>query len=395
MSHPERRLTPALTGIMAVAIGTIVANLYYLQPLLHLIRGDFRVSTFAASSLVTLLQIAYAVGLITLVPLGDLVARRRLVVVIFLLAGLAMALASFAQTFALFALSTLVVGLTSIAGQILIPFGADLADPATRGRSVGRLMTGLLAGALLSRTVAGFLSESVGWRGVYRAAAGALVLIALLLSRVLPDEGVRPRVTYPSLLGRTFRLFLDQPTLRRRCWYGGTAFGAFSVLWTTLAFHLAGPPFHYSTGVIGLFGLVGLAGILGANLAGRHADQRREHVVTWMGAGLVVLSFALLYLAPGSLPMLLVGVVLLDAGTQMVHVSNQSIIYALAPDQRSSINSVYMLSFFLGASLGSLASGAAYSHAGWRGTCLVGLFFGLAALAPALLERSTPLRTTA
>jgi predicted MFS family arabinose efflux permease len=372
---------------MALAIGTIVANLYYLQPLLHLIRGDFRVSIFAASSLVTLMQAGYAVGLITLVPLGDLVARRRLVVGIFVASALSMELASLAHSYGLFALLTVVIGLTSIAGQILIPFGADLADPATRGRSVGRLTTGLLAGVLLSRTVSGFLSESVGWRGVFRVAGLALLVIALLLSRVLPDEAPRPRLSYRDLLRGAFQLFATSAPLRRRCWYGATAFGAFSVLWTTLAFHLAARPFSYSSGVIGLFGLVGMAGILGANLAGRGADARREHEATRIGAAAVLVSFLLLGLSPGTLLGVVAGVVVLDAGTQMVHVSNQSVIYALAPDQRSRVNSIYMLSFFTGATLGSLFSASAYSHWGWTGTCVVGALFGLGALVPSLFER--------
>ncbi len=375
---------------MALAIGSIVANLYYLQPLLHLIRRDFGVTTFAASTLVTLMQAGYAVGLITLVPLGDLLPRRRLVVAIFLAAALSMGVASFARSFGVFAALTVAVGLTSIAGQILIPFGADLADPATRGRSVGRLMTGLLGGALLSRTVSGYLSESVGWRGVFRFAALVLVIIALLLERVLPDDAPRPRVTYAQLLQGSFRLFVSHPVLRRRCWYGASAFGAFSVLWTTLAFHLSGTPFHYSSGTIGLFGLVGLAGILGANVAGRHADRQRERSSTRTGAVLIVTSFLVLVLGPGSLAAVLAGIVLLDAGTQMVHVSNQSIIYALAPDQRSRINSVYMLAFFAGATLGSLASGAAFSRWGWTGTGVVGALFGLGALIPSVIESRAP-----
>ncbi|MBW4030972.1 MAG: MFS transporter [Acidobacteria bacterium] len=385
---PEQRLSSTLVAVMAVAIGVIVANLYYLQPLLHQVRGDFHVSTASTSLLITLIQAGYVVGLFFLLPLGDLFVRRRLIVAIFLVAAVAMASASFIHSFALFAALTVVIGLSSVAGQVIIPLGADLAPDTQRGRVLGRLMTGLLGGVLLSRTLSGAVSEAIGWRGVYRASAVLLVAMAVVLHFALPEERPRDRFEYRHLITGGLRMMRESSELRRRGWFGATAFGAFSVLWSTLAFHLSSAPFHYSSGVIGLFGLFGLAGITAANVSGRLADQGRTRLATTSAAVVIAAAYAVLYLGRHQVVLIVVGIILLDAGSQGIHVANQSIIYAIAPAQRSTINSIYMVCFFTGAAVGSLLAGYAYAHDGWRGTCAVGALFGLATIAPAIAWRA-------
>jgi len=387
MTESEQRLNPTLVTLMAVAIGVIVANLYYLQPLLHQVRSGFHVSTASTALLITLIQAGYVIGLFFILPLGDLFVRRNLIVTIFLIAALAMASASFVHSFAFFAVLTVVIGLSSVAGQIIIPFGADLAPDAQRGRVVGRLMTGLLGGVLLSRTLSGAISEAIGWRGVYLVSAGLLVAMAVVLFFVLPQERSRDRFEYRHLVTGGITMMRDSRELRRRGWFGGTAFGAFSVLWSTLAFHLSDAPFHYSSGVIGLFGLFGMAGIASANVTGRLADEGRTDLATRAAAVLIALGFVVLYLGRHNALMIVTGIIVLDAGSQGIHVSNQSIIYAIAPNQRSTINSIYMVCFFTGASLGSLFSGYAYAHWGWTGTCIVGASFGLATIIPAVVWR--------
>jgi len=391
MTEQEQRLNPALVSLMAVAIGVIVANLYYLQPLLHQVRSGFHVSTASTSLLITLIQIGYVIGLFFILPLGDLFVRRNLIVTIFIIAAAAMAGASFIHSFALFAVLTVVIGLSSVAGQIIIPFGADLAPDAQRGRVVGRLMTGLLGGVLLSRTLSGALSEAVGWRGVYLVSAGLLVATAIALFFVLPQERSRDRFEYRHLIVGGITMMRNSRELRRRGWFGATAFGAFSTLWSTLAFHLSGPPFHYSSGVIGLFGLFGMAGMLSATVTGRLADQGRTDLATTAAALVIATGYVVLYLGRTNVWSIVAGIIVLDAGAQGMHVSNQSIIYAIAPNQRSTINSIYMVCFFTGASLGSLFSGYAYAHYGWNGTCVVGGIFGLATLVPAIMWRAAPL----
>ena len=389
MSEQEQRLNSSLVMLMAIAIGIIVANLYYLQPLLHQVRSGFHVSTASTSLLITLIQTGYVIGLFFILPLGDLFVRRNLIVTIFVIAAAAMAGASFVHSFAFFAVLTVVIGLSSVAGQIIIPFGADLAPDAQRGRVVGKLMTGLLGGVLLSRTLSGVLSEAIGWRGVYLVSSGLLVATALVLFFVLPQERSRDRYEYRHLITDGINMMRSSRELRRRGWFGGTAFGAFSVLWSTLAFHLSSSPFHYSSGVIGLFGLFGMAGILSANIAGRLADEGRTALATRSAAFLIAAGFAVLFVGRTNVWFIVAGTIILDAGAQGIHVSNQSIIYALAPNQRSTINSIYMVCFFTGASLGSLFSGYAYAHYGWNGTCAVGALFGLATIVPALWWRSS------
>jgi predicted MFS family arabinose efflux permease len=390
MTEQEQHINSTLVVLMAVAIGVIVANLYYLQPLLQQVRAGFHVSTASTSLLITLIQLGYVIGLFFILPLGDLFVRRTLIVTIFLVAALAMAGASFIHSFAIFALLTVVIGLSSVAGQVIIPLGADLAPDAQRGRVLGRLMTGLLGGILLSRTLSGAVSEAIGWRGVYQVSAGLLVVMAVVMYFALPQERSRDRFEYRHLATGGVTMMRDSVSLRRRGWLGGTAFGAFSVLWSTLAFQLSAAPFHYSSGVIGLFGLFGLAGIVAANVAGRLADQGRTQLGTVSSAFLIIIAFAVLSVGRRNVWLIAVGIILLDAGAQGTHVSNQSIIYAIAPSQRSTINSIYMVCFFTGASIGSLVSGYAFAHYGWNGTCAVGAIFGVATIVPALLWRKAP-----
>lgn len=385
-----RPLSGSLISVMALAVGLIVANLYYLQPLLHQLTGDFHISAANASLLMTLVQLGYALGLAFVVPLGDLIARRRLVVTIFVLSALSMVAGALVSSFALFCALTTLIGLFSVGGQVIIPFAADLADPAQRGRVIARVMTGLLLGILLSRTVAGLLAQVAGWRAVYWFAAGLLGVMAVVLARVLPDEAAREHVPYPTLVAGAFVLLATNRVLRRRAWFGALIFMAFNVVWTTLSFHLSAAPFHYSKAVVGLFGLFGLAGVLAANLAGHHADKQRSHVATLVGATLVTASFVLFMLGRGSFWAIAIGLVVLDAGMQGTQITNQSVIYALLPEARSRVNSAYMVCCFTGASIGSEVAGQVYDHVGWVGDCWVGVAIGVGLLVPALRGRRAP-----
>ena len=394
--NPERITRPLsnlLITLMALAVGVIVANLYYLQPLLHQVRGEFHVSTAGASLLITLTQIGYALGLAFVVPLGDLIARRRLVVGIFLLAASMMGLGSILTTFVPFAIVTFVIGLVSVGGQVIIPFAADLAEPSERGRVIARVMTGLLLGILLSRTVSGLVAQVAGWRTVYWAAAILLYVMAYVLHRVLPNEAARGRIPYRELVKGSWTLLVTLPQLRRRAWLGAVVFAAFSALWTTLSFELSAAPFHYSNAVIGLFGLFGVAGVVAANAAGHFADRQRSRLTTIVAALAVTTAFVILTFAQHSFWAMAAGLIVLDAGMQGTQISNQSIIYALAPESRSRVNSAYMVCCFLGASAGSFAGGQLYASYGWSGVCALGAALGLALLAPAVVWRdAAPLR---
>ena len=376
---PER-LPRSLLSLLAVATGIIIADLYYIQPLLHEVRGGFGISTGAATSLMTLSQVGFALGLALVLPLGDLVDRRRLLVAIFALAAVAMALAALAPGFALFAPAMVLVGLTSVGAQTTVPLVADLAPDAQRGRAIARVMTGLLVGILLSRTVSGLVAQVAGWRSVYWLGAALVGTMALVLARVVPSDPVRAPQRYRSLVVDPARLMRELPALRRRSLIGALDFAAFNVLWTTLSFHLAARPFHYSNAAIGAFGLFGVAGVSAANAAGHVADRARTRVASVTTVALVIVAFVLVGFAGRTLLGMAAGVIVLDAGMQGLHITNQTIIYALRPEARSRLNSAYMVSCFAGAAAGSLASGALYTRAGWTGDAWLGAGLGVALL---------------
>ena len=377
MTQPPGPLTRPLLVLIAVATGAVVANLYYAQPLLHQVALDFHTGSGLASLIITATQVGYAAGLLLIVPLGDLYVRRVLVVRIFAVAAVALVACAIAPDIWIFGLASVAVGAASVAGQVMIPFAADLAPAERRGRVVARIMTGLLLGILLARTVSGLVAEVAGWRSVYWLSAGLMVVFAAVLWRALPTEGPRPRMRYGSLVASSLRLLVDEPVLRRRAWHGACAFACFSVLWTTIAFLLSGDPYHYSSALIGLFGLVGAAGILAANLAGKLADADRSTASTLVAGVLLIGSFGLLWFGRTSLAALIAGIVVLDVGTQGMQITNQAIIYALRPDARSRINSAYMVCYFVGGAVGSVTAGVLFAADGWSGVCLLGAGFGL------------------
>jgi predicted MFS family arabinose efflux permease len=238
--------------------------------------------------------------------------------------------------------------------------------------------------------VSGLVAQLAGWRAIYWFSAALMIAFAAILWRALPAEGPRPHQRYWSLVGSSLRLLVDEPVLRRRAWHGACGFACFSVLWTTIAFLLSGAPYHYSSVVIGLFGLVGAGGILAANLAGRLADSNRSAGATLVAGVLLIGSFGLLWFGHSSLAFLIIGIVVLDIGTQGMQITNQAIIYALRPDARSRINSAYMVCYFIGGAVGSVTAGVVYSDRGWSGVCLLGAFFGLLTCALTLYERVRP-----
>jgi predicted MFS family arabinose efflux permease len=384
------RLSRGLVVLVAVATGAVVANLYYAQPVLHQVAHDFHEGSGPTSSIITCTQVGYAAGLLLIVPLGDLVPRRSLVSRIFVVVALALVGCALAPNLWWFGAASVAVGAASVAGQVMIPFAADLAPADRRGRVVARIMTGLLLGILLARTVSGLVAQAAGWRAIYWLSAACMLLFAAVLWRFLPAEGPRPHSRYAALVGSSLALLAHEPVLRRRAWHGACAFGAFSVLWTTVAFLLSGSPYHDSNAVIGLFGLVGAAGILAANLAGKLADAERHAVSTLLAGLLLTGSFALLAVGRTSLAALIAGIVVLDVGTQGMQITNQAIIYALRPDARSRINSAYMVCYFVGGAFGSVSAGLIYGAHGWSGVCWLGAGFGLLTLLMAAFDRARP-----
>jgi len=379
-------MSPGLVLVFAVACGLSAANLYYAQPILYDISRSFGTSESTTGLVVTLSQVGYALGLALLVPLGDILTRKRFLPAVLMVTALGLVVSAAAPSVGMLLAVALVVGLGSTVAQMLVPMAASLADEATRGRVIGQVMSGLLLGILLARTVSGLVAGVTSWRAVYVMAAAVTVVMAAVLARVVPAEAERPSIRYGALLGSTVTLFRTEPLLRRRIVFGALGFAAFSAFWTTMAFVLSGAPYHYGTTTIGLFGLVGAAGALCANFAGRWADRGLTRSTTLVFAAMVLVSFLPLWLGRTDLVAMTVGVLVLDVGVQGLQVTNQSIIYRLAPDARSRINSAYMVCYFAGGALGSAGASWLYGSHRWAGVCLLGAAIGAAAVALAVLD---------
>ncbi|SDX78278.1 MFS transporter [Delftia lacustris] len=374
--------------LMATACGLCAGANYFNQPLLHSIAIDLGISEARASLTVTMAQVSYALGLLLLVPLGDMLERRRLVLGLMLLAALGMLASGMAHSFALLAAGTLMTGLFSVAAQVLVPMAASFAAPGASGRAVGLVMSGLLIGILASRSVAGVLSDLGGWNAVYWVGALATAGVALLLRRALPLAQPAQRIGYGAVMRSLLTLAREQPRLRSRALIGGMGFATVSVLFSTMALLLAGPGYGFGDAQIGLIGLVGVAGALMANMAGRLADRGLEQRTTLAGGLLMLAGWGALWLGGTSLWWFLAGLLIVDAALQALHISNQNVIYALAPSARSRINAVYMTGYFIGASLGSAVGSTVWLHWGWTGASVAGLALSLCTLAVVAWDRS-------
>lgn len=372
MTKTSQGLSPALILLMSVATGLAVASNYYAQPLLDTIARAFDLSASSAGFIVTAAQLGYAAGLLFLVPLGDMFERRMLIVSMTLLAAGGMLITASSKSLTMMIIGTALTGLFSVVAQILVPLAATLASPEKRGKVVGTIMSGLLLGILLARTVAGLLASLGGWRTVYWVASVLMVIMALALWRGLPKVKQENHLNYPQLLASVFSLFTQDKLLRTRAILGCLTFANFSILWTSMAFLLAAPPFNYSEGVIGLFGLAGAAGALGARPAGGLADKGKSHMTTSAGLVLLLLSWAAIWYGHVSVLALIVGILVLDLTVQGVHITNQTVIYRVKPDARNRLTAGYMTSYFIGGAAGSLISASAWQHAGWTGVCAIG-----------------------
>lgn len=373
-------ISRALVGLMAVSVGLIVGNLYYIQPLLGDIARDLGVSEGQVGIAATLSQLGQAFGILFFLPLGDAHDRRLLAVAGLAASAIGLVGIALAPGLAWLSTASLVLGLSSVATHTLVAFGAALARPEARGRVVGSIMSGLLMGILLARTISGFVGAHLGWRTMFWIAAAVTAGLAIILARRLPVDPPRRAPGYTELMASMTRLFRELPVLREACLFGAMTFASFGAFWVTLTFHLEAPPFGFESDVVGLFGLVGAVGALAASYAGRLADRHDPRRLSLAAVLLTAISFAFMAPFGARLWGLIVGVIGLDLGVQAAHIANQARIHALNPEARNRLHTLYMFSYFAGGSLGTGLASWAWEMVGWLGVCAVGTSMPLAAL---------------
>lgn len=383
VSEPGKGLVFA----MACACGIAVANIYYNQPMLGVITRSFP-DELAPSLIPTATQFGYATGLLLLVPLGDLMERRRLIVSQFLVLALSLLFAAISSTGWALLGASLFIGFSASVTQQIIPAAASLASDNRRGSVVGSVMSGLLSGMLLSRILAGSIATNYGWRVMFLLAIPLVLTGATAMALVLPFSRPTTSMKYGSLLRSLLQLWRDEPRLRRATFIQGLIFAVFSAFWTILALHLEQPPFHFGADVAGLFGIIGVVGVFAAPVAGRLADRRGPGQVVSTGAFATLLAWLVLA-GWNSLAGLVFGVMLLDFGMQSSIVANQKVIYGLKPQARNRVNSLFMVGMFIGGSLGSGGAMLAWKVAGWQGVASSAIAVALtASLAPLLLQHN-------
>ncbi|KDD66252.1 MFS transporter [Pseudomonas mandelii PD30] len=357
-------LSGLMVAFLAFCCGAVVANLYYAQPIVELIAPQIGLSSANASLIVSLTQFGYALGLLLLVPLADLMENRRLVVGFTLAASVTLLCAGLTHSPSMFLVFSLLIGLTSVAVQILVPLAAHLTPEATRGRVVGNIMSGLLLGILLSRPLSSLLVDVFGWRGVFFSAAALMAVIALITAIALPRRVPTHQATYVALIGSVFALARRHPVLRQRSLYQGLLFASFSLFWTLAPIELM-RHHGFSQAQVAIFALVGAVGAVAAPIAGRLADAGHSRRGTLVALLLAPVSLLIAALPGSSYLWLVVCAVLLDFAVQLNMVLGQREVYAIDPHSRARLNAVYMTSIFVGGALGSLVASPLYEHFGW------------------------------
>ncbi|SHH84038.1 MFS transporter [Clostridium intestinale] len=373
-------LTKLLILIMAITCGLTVANLYYIQPLLGDIAKSFNVHEVSVGSAAMLTQIGYAVGMIFILPLGDIKERKNLITIMLLFSVISLFTMAFSQNIYMLIISSFAVGFTSIIPQLIIPLAAQLSNPNERGKIIGTVMSGLLIGILVSRTISGLIGSHFGWRVVYIVAAIMMIILTLVLRKVIPITNPISEVRYFDLLKSLPKLIKNEPILREASLNGALMFAAFSAFWTALTFLLESPHYNMGSQAAGLLGLVGIVGALAAPLVGKLADKKGSRYVIGICIIIVSLSYILFLILGFKMIGLIIGVILLDLGVQSSNISNQARVHSMNEEKRNRINTVYMVSFFLGGSLGSFLGSSAYSNLGWVGVCIFGISTQIIAL---------------
>ena len=381
-----------LSLLMAIACGLIVANIYYAQPLIGPISVSLGLSPAAAGRIVTMCQIGYGLGLLLIVPLGDLFENKRLVLSSVAVCACALLCAAVSLTATTFLIAAFFIGLSSVAVQMLVPFAVHLAPPGTGGRVVGNMMGGLMFGIMLARPVSSMVTELSSWHAIFYLSAACMILLLILLYRALPERKPDSKLSYDALIGSMLKLMISSPILRRRALYQACLFGAFSLFWTTVPLLLASPLFGLDQAGIGLFALAGVAGAIAAPIAGRVADRGWIKPATGLAMLSVAIAFLLTQLtgsgSTSALALLTFSAILLDFGMAANMTLGQRAIFLLKPEFRSRLNGMYMSTFFVGGALGSAMGAWSFAYGGWATTAWIGFSLPVVALIYFMTERT-------
>ncbi|MDX6188546.1 MFS transporter [Flavobacterium sp. Fl-318] len=351
---------------MAACTGLIVANLYYCQPLIVLIANEFKIPEASAGTITYLTQAGYAIGLFFMVPLGDKIERKKQILMTTFATVIALIIAATSTNFFVLQIASLLIGITSIVPQLILPLAASLTAPEQRGKVVGTIMSGLLLGILLSRTLSGFIGQLFGWRSMFWIAAGICTLIFFAIQKKLPVNKPQFDGSYGQLIKSLFTLIKTQPVLREATLINVFCFAQFGAFWTTMVLLLSGEPFKFNSATIGLFGIVGASGALAAPLVGKMGDKGNPRVAVGYGCLLMLISFMVFYFSIESVIGIVIGIVFIDIGIQGVHISNQTRVYSLLPEARNRLNTVFMSFSFLGTAAGSAYGLLLWKLGGWH-----------------------------
>lgn len=364
-------------GFMAIATGLIVANLYYCQPLVILIAKEFFIPEDQAATITYLTQAGYAIGMFIMVPLGDKLERKKQIQYTTFAAIIALVLAATSRNFLMLQIASFLIGAFSIVPQLILPLAASLASPEQRGKVIGTIMSGLLVGILISRTVSGFAGLWIGWRGMFWIAAGLCLLIMIVIQKKFPVNRPDFNGTYIQLINSMFTLIKEQKMLREATLINAVSFAQFGAFWTTMVLLLSDKPFSYNSATIGLFGIVGASGALAAPLVGKLGDKGNPRKVIGYGCILLLISFIIFYFSAESLIGILLGIVFIDVGLQAIHISNQTRIYAFLPEARNRMNTIFMSFSFLGTALGSAFGIWLWNYGKWQAFSIGGAMLSL------------------
>lgn len=375
----------ALLWLMAIACGLCAGANYYCQPLVHSIQQYFNVPESQVALTVTFAQVSYALGLLFIVPVGDIVNKTRFIPLLMFLAAIGLLICAFAVNLPMLWLGTVIAGLFSVAAQVLIPLATMAVKPEKTGEVVGFLMSGLLVGLLLSTSLAGLLSDLFSWKLIYILSSVLMLILAFMLKSRLPQVPLM-KMSYPSIFRSMGILLRDEPRLIYRSMTGGFAFAAMSILFSTIAVLLTSEPFKLPDVMVGVATLIGVFGALSTAYIGKIADRGYTKILTWAGVAVLAVSWIFLYFGGQSLISYVLGYGIISFGLAIVHSSNQNIIFRLRPDAKSRINSIYMTAYFIGGACGSALGVYAWHHGGWSMTCLVGLLLVTGSALFALLD---------